>query len=85
MRVMRVSQRRGYSGILFGGVARALLRQPKVGIPSAHQIKKKSSHKQSVKSAKDVLVISKKLKPNEKTLMRVYSQGRSGFVALEAK
>lgn len=38
-----------------------------------------------VKSAKDVLVISKKLKPNEKILMRVYSQGRSGYVALEAK
>ena len=42
-------------------------------------------NKQPVKSAKDVLVISKKLKPNEKTLMRVYSQGRSGYVALEAK
>jgi hypothetical protein len=38
-----------------------------------------------VKSAKDLLVISKKLKPNEKILMRVYSQGRSGYVALEAK
>jgi hypothetical protein len=38
-----------------------------------------------VKSAKDLLVISKKLKPNEKTLMRVYSQGRSSYLALEAK
>jgi hypothetical protein len=38
-----------------------------------------------VKSAKDLLAISKKLKPNEKVLMRVYSQGRSGYVALEAK
>jgi len=42
-------------------------------------------NKQPVKSAKDLLVISKKLKPNEKILMRVYSQGRSGYVALEAK
>jgi S1-C subfamily serine protease len=42
-------------------------------------------NQQPVKSAKDLLVISKKLKPNEKTLMRVYSQGRSGYVALEAK
>jgi hypothetical protein len=38
-----------------------------------------------VKSAKDLVAISKKLKPNEKTLMRVYSQGRSGYVALEPK
>jgi serine protease Do len=42
-------------------------------------------NKQPVKSAKDLLAISKKLKPNEKILMRVYSQGRSGYVALEAK
>jgi serine protease Do len=42
-------------------------------------------NKQPVKSAKDLLVISKKLKPTEKTLMRVYSQGRSGYVALEPK
>jgi serine protease Do len=42
-------------------------------------------NKQPVKSAKDLLAITKKLKPNEKTLMRVYSQGRSGYVALEAK
>ena len=42
-------------------------------------------NKQPVKSAKDLLVISKKLRPNEKVLMRVYSQGRSGYVALEAK
>ena len=42
-------------------------------------------NKQSVKSAKDLLAISKKLKPNEKILMRVYSQGRSGYVALETK
>jgi serine protease Do len=42
-------------------------------------------NKQSVKSAKDLLAISKKLKPNEKILMRVYSQGRSGYVALEPK
>jgi serine protease Do len=42
-------------------------------------------NKQPVKSAKDLLAISKKLKPNEKILMRVYSQGRSGYVALQAK
>ena len=42
-------------------------------------------NKQPVKSAKDLLAISKKLKPNEKVLMRVYSQGCSGYVALEPK
>src|SRR4029077_12529071 len=42
-------------------------------------------NKQPVKSAKDLLVISRKLKPNEKVLMRIYSQGRSGYVALEPK
>jgi hypothetical protein len=41
--------------------------------------------KQPVKNAKDLLAISKKLKANEKILLRVYSQGRSGYVALEAK
>ena len=40
-------------------------------------------NKQPVKSAKGLLAISKKLKPNDKVLMRVYSQGRSGYVALE--
>ena len=40
-------------------------------------------NKQPVKSAKDLLAISKKLKPNEKILIRVYSQGRSGYVALD--
>jgi hypothetical protein len=42
-------------------------------------------NKQPVKSAKDLLAISKKFKPNEKILMRVYSQGRSGYVALDGK
>src|SRR5438046_2548164 len=42
-------------------------------------------NKQPVKSAKDLVAISKKLKPTEKVLMRVYSQGRSGYVALEPK
>jgi len=42
-------------------------------------------NKQPVKSAKDLVALSKKLKPNDKILMRVYSQGRSGYVALEAK
>jgi len=40
-------------------------------------------NKQPVKNAKDVVAFSKKLKPNEKILIRVYSQGRSGYVALE--
>jgi serine protease Do len=42
-------------------------------------------NKQSVKNARDLVAISKKLKPNEKILIRVYSQGRSGYVALEPK
>jgi serine protease Do len=40
-------------------------------------------NKQPVKNAKDLLAINKKLKANEKILLRVYSQGRSGYVALE--
>ena len=42
-------------------------------------------NKQRVKNAKDLVGVSKQLKPNEKILMRVYSQGRSGYVALEPK
>jgi serine protease Do len=42
-------------------------------------------NKQPVKNAKDLVAVSKKLKPNEKILIRVYSQGRSGYVALEPK
>ena len=42
-------------------------------------------NKQPVKNAKDLVALSKKLKPNEKILIRVYSQGRSGYVALEPK
>ena len=42
-------------------------------------------NKQLVKSAKDLVAIGKKLKPNDKILMRVYSQGRSGYTALEPK
>jgi S1-C subfamily serine protease len=42
-------------------------------------------NKQPVKNAKELVAVSKKLKPNEKILIRVYSQGRSGYVALEAK
>jgi serine protease Do len=42
-------------------------------------------NKQPVKNAKDLVAASKKLKPNEKILIRVYSQGRSGYVALEPK
>jgi serine protease Do len=42
-------------------------------------------NKQPVKNAKDLVAASKKVKPNEKILIRVYSQGRSGYVALEPK
>jgi serine protease Do len=42
-------------------------------------------NKQAVKNAKDLVALSNKLKPNGKILMRVYSQGRSGYVALEPK
>src|SRR5882724_2085064 len=42
-------------------------------------------NKQRVKNAKDLVGVSKQLKPNEKILIRVYSQGRSGYVALEPK
>src|SRR5438067_1931641 len=42
-------------------------------------------NKQPVKGAKDLVAISKNLKPNEKILIRVWSQWRSGFVALEPK
>ena len=42
-------------------------------------------NKQPVRNAKDLVSISKKLKPNEKILIRVWSQCRSGFVALEPK
>jgi S1-C subfamily serine protease len=42
-------------------------------------------NKQPVKNAKDLVAISKKLKANEKILLRVYSQGRSGYIALEPK
>jgi serine protease Do len=40
-------------------------------------------NKQVVKNAKDLVAANKRLKPNEKILIRVYSQGRSGYVALE--
>jgi len=33
----------------------------------------------------DLVGVRKKLKPNEKILIRVYSQGRSGYLALEPK
>lgn len=42
-------------------------------------------NKQPVKNAKDLVAVSKKLTPNEKILIRVYSQGRSGYIALEPK
>ena len=42
-------------------------------------------NKQPVKSARDLLAITKKVRPNEKILIRVYSQGRSGYIALDGK
>ncbi len=42
-------------------------------------------NKQPVQNAKDLVAASKKLNPNEKIFIRVYSQGRSGYVALEPK
>src|SRR5438094_475545 len=42
-------------------------------------------NKQPVRNAKDLVAISKKLKPNGKILIRVWSQARSGFVAREPK
>jgi len=42
-------------------------------------------NKQPVRNAKELVAVNKKLKPNEKILIRVWSQGRSGFVALEPK
>ena len=42
-------------------------------------------NKQPIKNAKDLVALTKKLKPNEKILMRIWSQGRSGYVALEPK
>jgi serine protease Do len=42
-------------------------------------------NKQPVKNARDLVTISNRLKPNDKILIRVWSQGRSSFVALEPK
>ena len=42
-------------------------------------------NKQPVRNAKDLVAISKRLKPDEKILIRVWSQGRSSFVALQPK
>src|SRR6266480_1339051 len=42
-------------------------------------------NKQPVRNAKELVAISKRLKPDEKILIRVWSQGRSSFVALEPK
>ena len=66
--VDRVSQRRGYSGILFDGAS-----------PDASF---RQARKSQIRLARS---IKKRAEPNEKILMRVYSQGRSGYVALEAK
>jgi serine protease Do len=40
-------------------------------------------NKQPVENAKELVALSKRLNPNEKVLMRVYSQGRSGYVVIE--
>src|SRR5213596_4165347 len=41
--------------------------------------------KQPVRNAQELVAIRKQLPPNEQILIRVWSQGRSGFVALEPK
>lgn len=40
-------------------------------------------NKQPIKAANDLVALDKKLKPNQKTLLRVWSQGRSGYIVLE--
>jgi serine protease Do len=40
---------------------------------------------QPIKSADDLVELSKKLKPNQKVLLRVWDRGTSGYVALESK
>jgi serine protease Do len=40
-------------------------------------------NRQPIRNAQDLVDLSRKLKPNEKILMRVWSQGSSGYVALE--
>src|SRR5207247_2419320 len=42
-------------------------------------------NKQPIKNPKDLVALTKKLKRNEKILMRVWSQGRSGYIALQPK
>src|SRR5882762_11647362 len=55
----------------------------KAGLREGDVIQEVNKH--PVKNAKDLVAASKKLKANEKILLRVYSQGRSGYVALEPK
>jgi serine protease Do len=40
-------------------------------------------NRQPIRNAQDLVDVSKKLKPNEEILMRVWSRGSSGYVALE--
>jgi len=40
-------------------------------------------NKEPINSANDLVVADKKLKPNDKTLLRVWSHGRSGYVVLQ--
>jgi serine protease Do len=42
-------------------------------------------NKQPVKGAKELVALTRKLNPDEKILLRVWSQGKSGFVALTPK
>lgn len=42
-------------------------------------------NKQPVRDAKDLVAMDKKLKPNEKALLRVWSRGRSGYIVVEAR
>jgi hypothetical protein len=58
---------------------------PRETVCVVNTVTTRGTTKQTLKNAKDLVTISKKLKPNEKILMRVYSQGRKEYVALEAK
>jgi serine protease Do len=42
-------------------------------------------NKQPAKNAKDLVALTKKLKPEQKVLLRVWSRGQSGFVALASQ
>ena len=42
-------------------------------------------NKQPINSARDLVAADKKLKPDQEILLRVWSQGRSGYIGLKAQ